>query len=265
MLRKWHNSIRQDSNKEHERSPWPLNCELCFQDLGEPFRSTAVQPSATYIPNRPYDDKAMGKAYVQWTMPLQLDTKTALDGNWTEKLKKAFSKAADTYDDLLCPHASFDDLPILHDFARHSDFRRRHTDAQLREWGLIWTSPSGELGLKDERDICKVCSSWLRPMGVAQPRKWEYLWVLGEHGLSLQRQLELPVPTGHQFSPAYEPWLQMMSPPSYGLPADTELRHITWCPDKQCANGKNWITHLQYLHTIAQHFKIRSDVESTGK
>ncbi|KAK8093454.1 hypothetical protein PG997_000139 [Apiospora hydei] len=58
-----------------------------------------------------------------------------------------------------------------------------------------------------------------------------------------------------QLDPAYEAWRQMLSPPSYGLDADAELRHVTWCPDPRCAVGRRgWATHLRYLEVIGYHF-----------
>lgn len=62
-----------------------------------------------------------------------------------------------------------------------------------------------------------------------------------------------------QFQDEYNVWRQLLSPASYGLAEDTELRHITWCPDKQCANGgKGWAAHRQCLDVVAEHFGLRA-------
>ncbi|KAK8040091.1 hypothetical protein PG993_008502 [Apiospora rasikravindrae] len=255
-MREWHEAVFRDRSMGRS---WPWRCELCFQDLEEPFRSAAAQPAATYIPSRdsrPHR-KVMGNAYLQWTMPLQIDAATVLGGDWKslqddgdatgtksrsehiEKLEAALAKAAETYNDLLCPHVRFDDPYTLQDFARHSaqtlkDFRNGHTWS-CRLWmdGWVQMHPTGMDWLGDRIDLCKTCSAgpWNRSFGVrtVPGAQWEYQWVLSEHGgLSLQRQLDR----------AYEAWRRMLSPASYGLDTDTELRHVTWCPDKRCANGQ---------------------------
>ncbi|KAK8005957.1 hypothetical protein PG991_012254 [Apiospora marii] len=237
-------------------SPLLLNCDICFQELPQPFRSAAVPPSATFHP-LPRDRRGViGSAFVSWTLPLQLDTDTVLQGNWTAlqpraageearsrgdaaKLESALARAGETYNDLLCPHARLDDLQTLRDFADHaeevvSDFQRGHTwDVRLGKYGFSLNHSSGNGGA---------------PM-------------IGPFA----RMLELDVPAldrCSQFKTPYNVWRQLLNPEWYGLPEDTELRHITWCPDKQCANGKGWATHLHYLRVIAAHFTMRAGFPS---
>ncbi|KAK8078558.1 hypothetical protein PG996_004728 [Apiospora saccharicola] len=270
---------------------WPLvlDCKLCFQELEEPLRSAASPPSATFRPAQRDHNSVIGKAYVHWTMPLHLDTDTVLKGDWAAlqkraagdeqqhsgedavNLQSALAKAAETYNDLLCPHTRFDDGHILRDFADHAkevvwDFKNGRTwKAKLNgRNGFELNYSSGINRRIDGRTSCNVRSHWLRPR---YGEKLEYLWALGEHGLSLSRYMELPVPAFDgraQFQVDYDVWRQLMSPETYGLCEDTELRHITWCPDKQCANGKDkgWVAHRQYLDVVAEHFRMRAGYSS---
>ncbi|KAK8093453.1 hypothetical protein PG997_000138 [Apiospora hydei] len=198
-IREWHEAVVQDRSLELS---WPLRCELCFPELGKPFRSAAVQPSATYIPSRDAkpNGSVMGKAYVQWTLPLQVDAATILGGDWisvrdgtvdtnsrpahVQKLETALSKAAETYNELLCPHARFDDPYTLRDFAWHSnqtvtDFRNgRGWTCELKRDGYEQKHPSGSRA--PAGDLCRICSSprWLRTAALVRRGKWEYLWAL---------------------------------------------------------------------------------------
>ncbi|KAK8135201.1 hypothetical protein PG984_007213 [Apiospora sp. TS-2023a] len=267
--------------------PLTLNCEDCFQEMEEPLRSAALRPTATFRATRRDIDGVIGKAYVCWSLPLKVGIDTVLEGDWkalqkraaagdderrsseAEELEGALAKAAETYNDLLCPHARFDDGHTLQDFASHAeeimyDFRKGYSwIVRLGKNGFYHQNEAGDTRLTDERNICKVCSRWLRPR---YGRKLEYIWTLGEkHGLLLHRQLELPVPAfDSQFQVDNNVWRQLMSPESYGLHEDTELRHITWCPDNQCANGKDkgWVAHRQYLDVVAEHFRMRAGFPS---
>ncbi|KAK7948874.1 uncharacterized protein PG986_009760 [Apiospora aurea] len=68
----------------------------------------------------------------------------------------------------------------------------------------------------------------------------------------------MPVPDlAAPWSVIHDVWLQMLNPESYGLTTDKDLKHITWCPDKRCANGRSWATHQKHLDIITEHFKAR--------
>ncbi|KAK7978672.1 hypothetical protein PG988_006162 [Apiospora saccharicola] len=214
--------------------PLTLNCEDCFQEMEEPLRSAALRPTATFRATQRDIDGVIGKAYVYWSLPLKVGIDTVLEGDWKalqkraaagddeprsseeEELEGALAKAAETYNDLLCPHVRFDDGHTLQDFASHAeeimyDFRKGYNwIVRLGKNGFYHQNEAGDTRLTDERNICKVCSRWLRPR---YGRKLEYIWTLGEkHGLRLHRQLELSVPAfDSQFqvlrrlATAYEP------------------------------------------------------------
>ncbi|KAK8040205.1 hypothetical protein PG993_008616 [Apiospora rasikravindrae] len=74
-LRDWQGIIRRRGDGQ-KTPPWLLRCELCFQDLEEPLRSLAYQPSATYLlPGAAKTAGTEGALCVQWTMPLRVDAK----------------------------------------------------------------------------------------------------------------------------------------------------------------------------------------------
>ncbi|KAK8085913.1 hypothetical protein PG994_000887 [Apiospora phragmitis] len=275
-LREWQDMIRNSSG-ELQPPPWLLRCDLCFQDLEDPLRSSAVQPSATcLLPEVVRTTASKGALCVQWALPLRVDAKAVVaagdtivhwragvsNSHQAEKVEKALSQAAEGYNDLLCPHVSFDDLHVFHDFTQDSynlamDFRRGWLTPRsaVGTHGFIATPDDPRAAVPSVLGICRVCSSPGRIRQLDRPWPiYEYFWGLGEHGLSLERHLNLPVPDlTAPFSPVHEAWLQMLSPPSYGLCTDSVLQHITWCPDKQCANGRTWASHQRHLDNIIVH------------
>ncbi|KAK8039545.1 hypothetical protein PG993_007956 [Apiospora rasikravindrae] len=287
QLREWRYVIRSD---KHQTPPWLLRCDLCFQELDEPLRSSAVQPSATCLlpeviklPDRLEGTATQGALCVQWTMPLGIKAKAAVaagattllynrrerDSHGAEKIEEALSRASEAgYNSLLCPHISFDDLRVFHAFAGIAyevvyDFKKGHVwQSELDPTeGFVQRSNNPHVSTSSWLDgPCRVCSpimSGFRPY-LDEPQRYEYLWIVGKRGLSLQRQLKLPVPDlSAPWSDLHDVWLQMLDPTSYGLTTDKDLQHITWCPDNRCANGRSWATHQKHLDIITEHFKAR--------
>ncbi|KAK7948875.1 uncharacterized protein PG986_009761 [Apiospora aurea] len=135
QLLEWRKVIRSNN---HPSPPWFLRCDLCFQEFEEPLRYSAVQPSATCLspetiklPDHLKGTAIQGALCVQWTIPLRVKTKAAVaaattafdyrvgehESHGAEKIEEALTQAAEAgYNNLLCPHISFDGLPIFHNF-----------------------------------------------------------------------------------------------------------------------------------------------------
>ncbi|KAK8078554.1 hypothetical protein PG996_004724 [Apiospora saccharicola] len=236
-------------------------------------------------------DKSMmtatqGALCVQWTMPFWVNKKAAVAAgpksldyiknrhdasHGFKKVKEALLQAAEAgYKDLLCPHASFDRHPIFYHYVRDAFGAARRFEEGC-EWesrvdpiqGFVQRSNKQSWGPRGDR-LCRICGwpGYLRPLHhrYSPLQEYEHRWIVGKHGLALQQQLTLPVPDlSAPFSRAHEVWLQMLSPGSYGLDADTDLQHITWCPDRRCANGRSWATHQRHLDIIKAHFDKRRE------
>ncbi|KAK8024963.1 hypothetical protein PG990_002786 [Apiospora arundinis] len=275
-----HRRVIRSSGRSQEPHPSVLHCKQCFQDMKEPGRATAIkqQPSARYDPLggfiSPYigyvfPDMRRGTLFLDWIMPLQqVASATVATDSWNtsqyttgnpaaqETLKDALAVAAKTYNRLLCPHVSFDEISPPQDSfwdARIGSRIARQDQAQdfKIEEAILGQQPG---------HACRACWSprfTYKILGGEKPAP-EYHWLLSRHGVSLRQQRQLPVPDllGHQFSDAHQVWRQMLNPATYGLPEDPELRHLTWCPDAQCANGRNWASHQRHLDIIAAHFAI---------
>ncbi|KAK7920000.1 hypothetical protein PG985_008022 [Apiospora marii] len=296
-LREWQDALRsRGEDAKHQAPPWFLRCDVCFSEMEEPRRSSAVQPAATCLlpelmklyahkdsvsSGEPMVTATRGALCVQWTMPIPVREKEAVavgtkslyysigerDSHGADKVEEALFQVAEAgYNDLLCPHTSFDSLATFHEY-----LRKAYRAARDFEDGCEWTNRldpiqgfvqrcnmSSWAALSD--GLCRICSrpGYLRPLyQVYQPlQRYEHRWVVSKHGLALQQQLTLPVPDlSVPFTSAHEVWLQMLSPRSYGLNGDTELQHITWCPDRRCANGRSWATHQRHLDIINTRFE----------
>ncbi|KAK8863129.1 hypothetical protein PGQ11_009364 [Apiospora arundinis] len=269
-LREWREII-EDRDDEDKTPPWLLRCDQCFQELEEPLRASAVPPQATYLPKNPWEwgfgrrwSTSEGALCVQWCMPLQVDKATVMDQKWSldtkeppgeserskaAELRKAFAAADETYNDLFCPHASFDDprtYQNLHYLATRSAglYRDYSGGFELTKEGFRPSRSLPHLKGSIGDDICRLCGHHWQMRLKEHFQGFEYLWTVPD----------LTDP----FSEEHQVWLQMLNPTSYNLDTDTELRHITWCPDKECANGgRNWAGHLGALKVISEHHKCR--------
>ncbi|KAK8039844.1 hypothetical protein PG993_008255 [Apiospora rasikravindrae] len=297
MLRDWQDTLRnRGDDAKRQAPPWFLSCDVCFREFEEPLRSSAVRPAATCLlpeamglharkdssPSwESMTTATQGALCVQWTMPLRVTKKVAVaagttsldyiisrrDSHGAEKIEAALFQAAEAgYNELLCPHASFDNIPILRDYIWNA-----HDAARDFKDGCEWESrvdpTQGFVQRRTKRcwgpsgdGLCRICSrpGFLRPLyHMYNPsQRYEHRWVVSKHGLALQQQLTLPVPDlSVPFTRAHEVWLQMLSPHSYGLSADTDLQHITWCPDRRCVNGRSWATHQRHLDIINARFE----------
>ncbi|KAK7978670.1 hypothetical protein PG988_006160 [Apiospora saccharicola] len=226
-----------------------------------------------------------GALCVQWTMPFRVHTQEAVAAGLTslnyrtgtrashgaEKVEKVLFQAAESgYNDLLCPHTSFDNPPLFHDYLWDA-FGAAQDFEDKCEWENRLDPVQGFVQQSNKQSwvpgysgLCRTCSrpGYLKPLYPA-PQQYEHRWIVSKHGLALQRQLTVLVPDlSTWFSRAHEIWLQMLSPRSYGLTADTELQHITWCPDRQCTNGRSWATHQRHLDVIRAHFESQQRCKS---
>ncbi|KAK8093879.1 hypothetical protein PG997_000564 [Apiospora hydei] len=131
--------------------------DIYIMQFEEPFRSSAVQPSATCLlpeviklPVHLEGTATQDALCVQWTIPLRVKAKAAVAAGMTtlyysicqreshgaEKIEEALSQAAEAgYNNLLCPHISFDDLLVFHDFVRAA-----YGAARDFEDGYTWKS-----------------------------------------------------------------------------------------------------------------------------
>ncbi|KAK8135204.1 hypothetical protein PG984_007216 [Apiospora sp. TS-2023a] len=299
-VREWQDALRsKGEDAQHLAPPWFLRCDVCFSEFDEPLRSSAVQPAATCLlpevmqlsypkqPSYSLNERMtapQGALCAQWTLPFRVNKKVAIAAGWTasdyrkvrrhasphevKKVEEALLQAAEAgYNDLLCPHNSFNKKYIFHDYLREA-FGAAIDFQDGCEWksrvdpfqGFVQQRNKFSWGPWGDR-FCPICSEpgYLRPLHSDFNRwqKYEHRWIVGKHGLALQQQLTLPVPDlSAPFSMAHEVWLQMLSPRSYRLTADTDLQHITWCPDRRCANGRSWATHQRHLDIIRAHYDV---------
>ncbi|KAK8019141.1 hypothetical protein PG990_004279 [Apiospora arundinis] len=214
--------------------------------------------------------------------------------NITPKFKKTrplLSRLAQNYNELLCHHTKFDGERMLAELTAGLDFEASRFQLKKQNPGItltaqgfqeiaseqnksqyngpdheLWSTKTQYNGTDDEswstkpltHDFCGVCR---RDINV-QPGdevSGEYSWTLDKRGLSLQKHRRVAVPDleAASFGCIYFRWLQAMDPPSYGLTLDEELRHVTWCPDERCCNGKSRVpnhqTHYQNCENHTWH------------
>lgn len=242
-----------------------FQCQRCSSGM-----SDAIPPSVTWIRCKlPWH--SWGRVKIHWELPLKLDKKEffyvkrsmhrGLDGiSAVQAVRKALSRAAEDHSHLLCPHRSFDDGRLLDMFKRAYPYKSKllpinvhqlrvehHTERRL----LATDYPDSLLRTPKTRGtICERCN----PSKSSWGHQTTWRWTLGDRQddrLYLERTLHLFIPNLRAYSPSeFDDWTQMLPPPSYGLPEDEELRHITWCPDKTCCNGKSWDNHFRILRNV---------------
>ncbi|KAK7911585.1 hypothetical protein PG985_014066 [Apiospora marii] len=195
-------------------------------------------------------------------------------------VRKALAKATKKHNGFLCPHRSFDEERVLWAFKSAYPYKpmkipisvhRLRTEDRIERLSLAKDHPGGfptnreargALPRRREargahrrrREVADVACLQCNPFCSAWGNHPRWHWVLRDYedgGLCLQRSMHLFIPNLKWYSPRdYDDWTQMLPPPSYGLPEDKELRHITWCPDKACANGKSWNNHVRVLRKV---------------
>jgi len=52
-------------------------------------------------------------------------------------------------------------------------------------------------------------------------------------------------------SPTSMEWLRVLDPESWGISGDDQLRHVVWCPERECATGSRWRRLLEALRAHA--------------
>lgn len=188
-------------------------------------------------------------------------------------VRKALEKAAERHNHLLCPHQSFDDGRLLNMFKSsrpwveppkskiNSNGLHRHTVGHFLGLQLGRDRPSGSTtALETLGATCEYCSSFNSSSSWGHQVTWHWIFRDKEDGgLYLKREFSLYVPDLKRYSPRnFDDWTQMLPPTSYGRLQGKELRHITWCPDKACANGKSTENHARVLsnvwHVLADNY-----------
>ncbi|KAK6843852.1 hypothetical protein PG987_004712 [Apiospora arundinis] len=211
--------------------------------------------------------------------------------NITPKFKKTrplLSRLAQNYNELLCHHTKFDGKQMLAGLTAGLDFEASRFKSKKQNPGIIltaqgfqekaskrnnsqyngsdhelWSTKTQYNETDDEswspkpitHDLCKVCR-WNINVRPGDKVSGEYSWTLDKRGLSLQKHRRIAVPDleAAPFGCIYFRWLQAMDPLSYGLTLDEELRHVTWCPDERCCNGKSrgWAGHRKALEDLTE-------------
>ncbi|KAK8029688.1 hypothetical protein PG993_010979 [Apiospora rasikravindrae] len=258
---------RQYTTPERKHRRQLFRCGQCSGGM-----TGLMLPTVTWVPGFsmwPTRDRIK----IKWRLYLKLDKKDFFyikqyvkDGlNQTDAhraVQRALSRASKNHDDLLCPHRSFDDGRLLEAFKREypsnpplifptneggATISRQYPDHYERYPDVLLASFQSD-------DTCRSCNLYESSWGNQVEWKWE---VRNEEatGLSLEREITLTIPdlrVPYKYM-EHDEWLQMLPPPSYGLLQDVELRHITWCPDKACANGRE---------DLRNHFRVLGNVQS---
>ncbi|KAK8113017.1 hypothetical protein PG984_013543 [Apiospora sp. TS-2023a] len=258
-IENWRGSVPEGSRAK------VFKCNECFSGM-----NGSVPPSVTWWPSY-WPPHFCGRVDIHWAFPLKLGKKElsyvkramtrGLDGvSAAQALRKALSKAAGDYDHLLCPHQSFNDRRFLDMFKRAYPYKSQRFPLPVHQLRVGYhaerlqtctENPEGPARNSEFRgETCKYCNPFNSTWGC----RTTWSWILGGRGddcLYLQRTFVVYIPGLKFYSPRrFDDWTQMLPPPSYGLPQDEELRHITWCPDKTCAKGKSWDNHCRVLRKV---------------
>ncbi|KAK6858220.1 hypothetical protein PG995_005919 [Apiospora arundinis] len=267
-----------------------FKCDKCFDGISGYIKPTVSLDKPEILTRRRIGDGqykyVKHQVKIKWRISLSSDTKgfnhirNAMvlgmkKNKAAEVVRKALAKAAEDYNHLLCGHRRFDDGSLLTQWASLLPHTTQATGLgqksklEPHEVPLLHEDddlvPRNVIATTINHELCGNAHGG--PDGFRHRVKWSWSYWRkpNEPGLSLEREIILKVPDfGASFDSTHLDWIQMMSPASYGIQEDMELRHITWCPDETCANARGWATHIRILCNLMQHLCGWGDMERLG-
>lgn len=161
------------------------------------------------------------------------------------------------YGDLLCPHVTYDDGQLLRPFDPQS-CSCLGTDSRV---GAVSGAKSPVEGCKFEWWSCKALARENKrdktifiPFGAEDCHQVEckgcdttYQWHRFEADVYLSRRSLSTFVTGTNEDREVPDVDALLDPNTYCSNSDNEMKHLLWCDDRDCRNGRHWIEYGRQL------------------
>jgi hypothetical protein len=230
------------------------------------FKSAAEQPkidlgyarSSAGIPN----------ITKSWRIPIFYIDQELAQPITSEFIQDALQAAHEKYNPILCPHVSFTDGSLLDALQSSLKDINRVSSVPSQQQHGICNEPAPKMGWLgwfqgkthaiDQPTVGERTGEAAQCLRIGNPvtcfhciadyswsRKGDFVFIEGHHNFSFCK-LD---PTQPSMDMTF---INAMDPESYSLGHDTDLKHVTWCPNRDCVNGRNFATHLSNLLVMNQ-------------